>query len=55
MNEDRLLKPTRTATLALRIITYAALLLLVLIVGFFPIVTTAKISLKMIHASAPDH
>ncbi len=46
MNENRLLKPTKTATLVLRVIVYAALVLLVLIVGFFPIVTTAKISFK---------
>ena len=46
MNEDSQLKPTKRATLVLRIMVFAALVLLVLIVGLFPIVTTAKISLK---------
>ncbi len=46
MNEDRQLNPTKTATLMLRAIVFAALLLLVLIVGLFPIVTTAKFNLK---------
>jgi hypothetical protein len=49
MNEDGLPKPTPTATWVLRILIYAALLLLVLIVGGIPIVSTAKISLKMFH------
>ena len=55
MNEDELSKPTKTATLVLLIVIYAGLLLLVLIVGFIPIVSTAKISLKMIHSSTPGH
>jgi hypothetical protein len=55
MNEDGLPEPTTTATLVLRIIIYASLLLLVLIVGFIPIISTAKISLKMIHSSTPGH
>jgi len=46
MNEDSQLKPTKRATLVLRTMVFAALVLLVLIVGLFPIVTTAKISLK---------
>jgi len=45
MNEDRLPKPTVTATVMLRIIIYAVLLLLlVLLVGFIPIVSTVKIT-----------
>jgi hypothetical protein len=55
MNKDRLSEPAPIVTLVLRIIIYAGLLLLILTVGFIPIVSTAKISLRMIHSSAPDH
>jgi hypothetical protein len=55
VNDDWPPKPTKTATWAMRIIIYAALLLLILIVGFFPIFTTAKINFKIINSSTPGH
>jgi hypothetical protein len=55
MNEAGLAKLTLTARLMLRILTYAALLFVVIIIGFFPIVSNTKISLKMIYSSTPGH
>jgi hypothetical protein len=55
MDEDGLPKPATTTIFMLRILIYAALLLLVLMVGFFPIASISKINLKMIYSPAPDH
>jgi hypothetical protein len=55
MNEDNLPKPTTTVTLVLRFLIYAVLLLLVLIVGIIPIVSTARISLKLLDLSTSGH
>jgi hypothetical protein len=55
MNANMLSKPATTSTWVLRIVIYSALLLLVSLVVFIPIVTTAQISIKMILSSTPSH
>lgn len=57
MNEDKPPKPVTASNLVLllRILIYSALVLLVLVVGFFPIVSAAKLSLNMMHSSTTGH